>query len=37
VIFTTHQAHLGEPIANRTMTMRAGKIASDLRADGADA
>ena len=26
IIFTTHQAHLGEPISDRTMTMRAGKI-----------
>jgi len=36
VIFTTHQAHLGEPIADRTLTMRAGKIVSDL-ASGVDA
>ena len=29
VIFTTHQAHLGEPIADRTLMMRAGKIVSN--------
>jgi ABC-type multidrug transport system ATPase subunit len=29
IILTTHQAHLGEPIADRTLTMRAGKIVSD--------
>jgi ABC-type multidrug transport system ATPase subunit len=28
VIFTTHQAHLGEPIADRTLTMREGRVAS---------
>jgi ABC-type multidrug transport system ATPase subunit len=37
VIFTTHQAHLGEPIADRTLTMRAGKIVSDLTGGGVDA
>jgi ABC-type multidrug transport system ATPase subunit len=26
IIFTTHQAHLGEPIADVTLMMRAGKI-----------
>jgi ABC-type multidrug transport system ATPase subunit len=30
VIFTTHQAHLGEPIAGRVLTMRAGKIVTDV-------
>jgi ABC-type multidrug transport system ATPase subunit len=34
VIFTTHQAHLGEPIADRTLTMRAGKIVSDSSGGG---
>jgi len=29
VIFTTHQAHLGGPIADRVVTMRAGKIVDD--------
>ena len=37
LIFTTHQAHLGEPIADRTLTMRAGKISSDSIAAGARA
>ena len=31
VIFTTHQAHLGEPIADTTLTMRSGKIDSIAR------
>ena len=34
IILTTHQAHLGEPIADRTLTMRAGKIATDSSAGG---
>jgi len=37
VIFTTHQAHLGEPIADRTVTMRSGKIFSDAVRDGVHA
>ena len=37
VIFTTHQAHLGEPIADRTIKMRAGKLASDSLGGGAEA
>jgi energy-coupling factor transporter ATP-binding protein EcfA2 len=28
IILTTHQAHLGAPIADTTLTMRAGKIDS---------
>jgi ABC-type multidrug transport system ATPase subunit len=28
IILTTHQPHLGEPLADRTLTMRSGKIAS---------
>lgn len=28
IILTTHQAHLGEPIADRTLTMQGGKIVS---------
>jgi len=31
IILTTHQAHLGEPLADRTLTMRTGKIASSLQ------
>ncbi len=34
IVLTTHQAHLGEPIATRTITMRAGKIAFDSARDG---
>jgi len=30
VILTTHQSHLGAPIADRVLTMRAGKIVSDV-------
>lgn len=30
IILTTHQAHLGEPIADRTLTMQMGKITSVL-------
>ena len=37
VIFTTHQAHLGDPIADRTLVMRAGKIASDFPGNGVEA
>ena len=37
ILLTTHQAHLGEPIADRTLTMRSGKIASDLRGNGVKA
>lgn len=37
VIFTTHQAHLGEPIADRTLMMRAGKISLDSLGHGVDA
>ena len=35
LILTTHQAHLGQPIADRTLTMRAGKIVFDSAGDGA--
>lgn len=30
IILTTHQSHLGAPIADRVLTMRAGKIVSDV-------
>ncbi|MBB5056143.1 ABC-type multidrug transport system ATPase subunit [Granulicella aggregans] len=35
IILTTHQAHLGAPIADTTLTMRAGKIASVLKREPA--
>jgi ABC-type multidrug transport system ATPase subunit len=35
ILLTTHQAHLGEPIASRTLTMRDGRVVEDSEKMGA--